>query len=140
MGPAVRLLRRTVSPGVVEESDRSSRVKLQIDDRLVTICRSGLGAERSQAAASGLLALTDPPIDSLLICGFCAGLNKEMAPGDLVVCTDAAAYSPELPGKLDPYPADAKLVNAALLMELPGCTVFSGSVVSVASPVEGVEA
>jgi 4-hydroxy-3-methylbut-2-enyl diphosphate reductase len=95
--------------------------------RAANVHRTGMGPERSRAAA---VALSEQPATGLLVLGFCGGLDEHSRPGDVVVAEEVWADEGDASaGERISCEGAAALAAAVAGM---GLRVRSGAVVSVA--------
>jgi 4-hydroxy-3-methylbut-2-enyl diphosphate reductase len=93
----------------------------------VNVRKTGMGPEKSKAAAR---TLASAPGDALLVLGFCGGLDAESVPGEVIVAEAVSAASDEGLAAERVLCADAAGMTAALRSR--GLSVRSGEIVSVA--------
>jgi 4-hydroxy-3-methylbut-2-enyl diphosphate reductase len=86
---------------------------------------TGMGAQRSRAAAS---ALSHEPGDGLLVLGFCGGLDEQTRPGDVVVAEEVWAAEEGQHGERIRCEGAAQLATA---VAGKGLRVRCGAIVSV---------
>ncbi len=94
--------------------------------RGASVHRTGMGPDRSKAAARSLGAA---PGDALLVLGFCGGLEADSRPGDVVVAEDVVAATDEGHSPAEVHCQGVETLTAAL--EGRGLEVRRGRVVCV---------
>jgi 4-hydroxy-3-methylbut-2-en-1-yl diphosphate reductase len=95
--------------------------------RAAQVQRTGMGVERSRAAAS---RLCERPGDALLVVGFCGGLDDSSRPGEVVVADEVWAAGDE--GHDDRRIACGGAAALSAAVAGRGMRVRRGSIVSVA--------
>ncbi|MCX6359259.1 MAG: hypothetical protein NT029_05620 [Armatimonadetes bacterium] len=89
---------------------------------------SGMGERRAHECAAALISEAGPR--ALLIAGFCGGLARPVAVGDLVCATSALSAARD--GRLEPAPT--WLASALAALRVGGLTVHEGAMLSVDRP------
>jgi 4-hydroxy-3-methylbut-2-enyl diphosphate reductase len=87
---------------------------------------TGMGTEKSKAAAR---ALREEPGDSLMVLGFCGGLDEHSRPGEVVVAEEVLAATDE--GHTPERVPCAGFESLASALAAAGLRVRTGSIVSV---------